>query len=444
MMMMVMSTQYMQCCTACPDRLPVISQHVVATGEPAIALPKLACRRITKIVGGGNFTLQRQFLKSARLLLRIARLDDRLGRASMADVQNVASQHVQHAVQVSSPWKAVAGARGSIQGNASNSSGHTFSSVASLLVAQKDYMWAAQMFFWSNREGDDATNKMKAVANSARPYMDKFAKQPHFRVSKMAKLANPNAVCAGNSWLFDKSWFSKFRDFLRGAEYQCTRASQCKCPRRSVLFNTPWYFERTGGTPARKVSIILLAHHEGMSLKETADLANVDAQTVTVVQGLLQPQLDQARMEIDAEQMLAEIGRKSKVEVSDSDESCGDSDGELSDYESVGVPGGAAVHFEHAKYRVHDSWVPDHWKEVAQVFARAHSFKDARLFLSLVCFLLLILAHPPKNNAQLSPTCRAKQIILPILQKCVWTFCARRRSRSINTFLLDLISLVEL
>lgn len=178
--------------------------------------------------------------------------------------------------------------------------------------------------------------------------------------------------------------------------WQCPESASCHFSRKSVLCDSAWFSEH-GATNSRRVAIIVVGRGEGMSLKDIALLAGVKQETVTVIldrASAATAEIDAAGHEEGEEGSQNEMKEGGDTEVSDTSlTSC---DEELSDFESVGTPSGAAVHFERSRYRVHDEYVPEDYQEAANVFMAAHRFRDKRLFLSCLYFLTLLLAHQPK------------------------------------------------
>ena len=186
--------------------------------------------------------------------------------------------------------------------------------------------------------------------------------------------------------------------------WQCPYVSTCHCPRVSVLAGTAWYSDH-GATNARRVATIVLAHEEGMAATSIASLAGVSQSVVATVLGRVQSTNPLISLDEDVALDVAPTGAKeaddeekhletAQSEVSDSDlSSCNE---ELSDFESVGTPSGAAVHFECSRYRAHASHVPEDVVQAAEGFMTAHLFKDRRLFLSCLYFLMLLLARQPR------------------------------------------------
>ena len=171
--------------------------------------------------------------------------------------------------------------------------------------------------------------------------------------------------------------------------WQCTKVGSCRCPRTSVLKDSPW-FSNCGSTPARKVAILVLAHLEGLSQDSAAAIANVELKTVTMVQDRIP-----ITAAADAERLEEPAPKQRKLvnePGSESDSDSCDADAEMSDFEALPVPKGGAVHFESTKYRAHEKLMPEIYVEPASRFMTAHKFEDQKLWFSILSFLFLLLA----------------------------------------------------
>ena len=51
-----------------------------------------------------------------------------------------------------------------------------------------DYVWAANMFFWSKGKRGNASDKRKALAGSVKPSLEKFAKQHRLATARQQKI----------------------------------------------------------------------------------------------------------------------------------------------------------------------------------------------------------------------------------------------------------------